>query len=208
MAFPMKWTPDKIALLRELYPSNFNADIAHHFGCSPSQLAKVAYRHGIRKNPEIRAQNGAAFQFRKGQAPHNKGKKWDEWMSEEGKKISAKTQFKNQHLPHNTAPMYAERTDMKDGYIHIKVPGHRTFVLKHRWIWEMHNGPIPKGCQIHFLDGDRHNCDISNLELITRAECAKRNCCWNNYPEDVAHLFQLKGALNRQINKNRKKKKK
>lgn len=200
MSAHKKWTAEKIRLLRRLYPSNLTKDIAHHFDASPKAVAHMAFRCGIRKNPEIRALNGKAGQFQKGHAPFNKGKKWDEFMSEEGKRNSARTQFKSAHIPFNLRPDYSERINI-DGYIEIKLPGHKKWALKHRWVWEQAYGRIPKGCQIHFIDGDRTNCDISNLEMITHAENARRNSFWNNYPKEVASLIQLKGALNRQINK-------
>ena len=40
----------------------------------------------------------------------------------------------------------------------------------HRAVWEYHNGEIPKGYHIHHKDEDRHNNDISNLEMITGYE--------------------------------------
>lgn len=36
----------------------------------------------------------------------------------------------------------------------------------HRYIWEIHNGTIPKGYSIHHIDEDKINNDISNLELM------------------------------------------
>lgn len=36
----------------------------------------------------------------------------------------------------------------------------------HREVWKFHNGEIPKGYHIHHSDGNRHNNDISNLEMI------------------------------------------
>lgn len=203
MAAPKKWTAEKMELLRRLYPSNLTKDIAHLFDATPKAVSHMAYRCGIRKNPEIRAMNGKACQFQKGHVPFNKGKKWYEFMSEEGHKNSVRAQFKSGDIPFNTRPMYSERFS-KNGYIEIKIPVHNKYVLKHRWVWESHNGPIPKGCQIHFLDGNRTNCDISNLEMITHAENARRNGTWNKYPKEIASLIQLKGALNRQINKKKK----
>lgn len=40
----------------------------------------------------------------------------------------------------------------------------------HRTVWEYHNGPIPEGCDIHHVDGDRSNNDISNLQLLKESE--------------------------------------
>lgn len=195
-----KWTAEKIELLRRLYPTNLTKDIAHHFDASPKAIAHRAFLCGLKKTPEIRALNGKSGQFRKGQIPFNKGKKWSEYMSEEGQRNSARTQFKSGDIPFNLRPDYSERINI-DGYVEIKIPGRRSWALKHRWVWEQANGPIPKGSQIHFIDGNRTNCDLSNLEMITHAECARRNVLWNNYPKEVASLIQLKGALNRQINK-------
>lgn len=41
--------------------------------------------------------------------------------------------------------------------------GHNGWVPMHKYVWEQHNGKIPKGHRIIFLDGDGTNCDLSNL---------------------------------------------
>ena len=43
----------------------------------------------------------------------------------------------------------------------------------HRIIWEMANGPIPKGLQIDHIDQNRSNNRLSNLRLATNAENAR-----------------------------------
>lgn len=40
----------------------------------------------------------------------------------------------------------------------------------HRLIYEDQYGPIPKGMQIHHIDGDTTNNDISNLEMVSISE--------------------------------------
>lgn len=42
----------------------------------------------------------------------------------------------------------------------------------HRYIWEYHNGPIPKGSHIHHIDGDKSNNVIENLMLLGHGEHA------------------------------------
>lgn len=42
--------------------------------------------------------------------------------------------------------------------------------LAHRVIWEMFNGPIPKGMLIDHIDRDRLNCRITNLRLASSAQ--------------------------------------
>ncbi|MBR2773930.1 MAG: HNH endonuclease [Selenomonadaceae bacterium] len=40
----------------------------------------------------------------------------------------------------------------------------------HRVVWEYHNGTIPKGYEIHHVDGDKANNQIENLQCVTRKE--------------------------------------
>ena len=40
----------------------------------------------------------------------------------------------------------------------------------HRVVWEYHNGEIPNGYHIHHKDADRHNNNLSNLELVLGKE--------------------------------------
>lgn len=44
------------------------------------------------------------------------------------------------------------------------------WVLNHRRIWELANGPIPKGHKIIFLDGNTLNYSLTNLALVSDAE--------------------------------------
>ena len=39
-------------------------------------------------------------------------------------------------------------------------------ILVHRYIWEKHNGAIPKGYEIHHKDKNRCNFDLNNLMLV------------------------------------------
>ena len=79
-------------------------------------------------------------------------------------------------MPHTTKPVGYERIT-KDGYIEVKIkmrPSHPdcndNFKAKHRIVWEEANGPIPKGYKLTFLDGNKQNCSLENLDLITNAE--------------------------------------
>ena len=40
----------------------------------------------------------------------------------------------------------------------------------HRYIWELSNGEIPKGYEIHHIDGDKANNDITNLAMLETSE--------------------------------------
>ena len=47
--------------------------------------------------------------------------------------------------------------------------GHTT-ILMHKYVWEYYNGKIPKGYEVHHIDRNRANNDISNLQLLTKEE--------------------------------------
>lgn len=92
-----------------------------------------------------------------------------------------RTSFTKGHVPANIKPLYSERVS-KDGYIEIKVPEPNPYTaaqtryrLKHQWVWEQHHGKVPKGHVLRFLDGDRTNCSIDNLEVIPRGVSAIMN---------------------------------
>ncbi|WP_427310514.1 HNH endonuclease [Cupriavidus sp. H39] len=53
---------------------------------------------------------------------------------------------------------------------------------------------------IVFRDANRKNIVLENLELISRAELARRNHPKNKSPE-LFRLIQLKGAIARQVNR-------
>lgn len=40
----------------------------------------------------------------------------------------------------------------------------------HRYVWEQHNGEIPKGYEIHHVDFNTLNNDIENLQMVTIKE--------------------------------------
>lgn len=40
----------------------------------------------------------------------------------------------------------------------------------HVYVWEKHNGPIPKGYHIHHIDHNTNNNEIDNLQLMTMSE--------------------------------------
>jgi hypothetical protein len=113
---------------------------------------------------------GRTGRFDPGQIPANKGKKMPFNPN------SARTQFKKGDKPHNTKGAGHEMICPKDGYVYLIVAernphtgGDTRRVLKHKWLWEQANGPVPEGMCLKCLDGDRTNTDLKNWELIPRA---------------------------------------
>lgn len=67
------------------------------------------------------------------------------------------------------------RRDSKTGYFlsSKRLDGKRKRL--HVYIWEKHNGEIPKGFEIHHKDHDKNNNDISNLEILSSKEHHERH---------------------------------
>lgn len=60
--------------------------------------------------------------------------------------------------------------DEKTGYYLTTRNNKRAGRRLHRVVWEYHNHKIPKGYDIHHIDGDKGNNDISNLKLMSSKE--------------------------------------
>lgn len=163
-----QYTKEEHEFLRSFIPGHTYKEIVAAYNRKFSEPITESRVKGYMANHKIN--NGLTGRFKKGQIPHNKGKH----TPTVGR--MAETQYKKGNLPHNTKPIGYERIT-KDGYIEVKIkmrPSQPScndnFKLKHRIVWEEVNGPIPKGYKITFLDGNRQNCSIENLALISDAE--------------------------------------
>lgn len=63
----------------------------------------------------------------------------------------------------------SEHKTTKKGYMRFRTDGER-LRMEHCLVWERHFGKIPEGMQIHHIDGDKTNNDITNLQLVTPLE--------------------------------------
>lgn len=139
---------------------------------------------GLEIPKEILEQRTRESYFQKGLIPANKGKKMPDDVREKIKH----TFFKKGHRPHNTKKNGDEVKRRSKGkeYWMIKVPGRTKIVYKHRYLWELHHGSIPKGFNVQFKDGNTLNCVIENLYLIARSNQVIENFY---KPEAVAKRF-------------------
>lgn len=132
-------------------------------------MKQFRQRHGIK--------SGVTGWFQKGHAPGNKGKKLEEYVKDPERvewirsRISP-TQYKKGNKPFNELPVGS--IVVIDGYKLYKkqMEGTRWQCWEplHRVVWREHNGPIPEDGMIIFKDGNKMNCDISNLMLINKRE--------------------------------------
>lgn len=192
------WSEKMKTFLKELYPEHTNAEIAKILNISESSVSAQAFKLKLFKTEEFHREKRKATQFQKGNISHNKGKKWDEFMSKEGQKNSRKTTFKKGHASHNRKPVGYERINV-DGYIEVKASEPRTFKLKHRVIWEQHHGKIPAGYNIQFRDKNPLNCTIENLYIISRKEQINQNTIMR-YPNELRTAIKRISKLKKLIN--------
>lgn len=176
------WTERQLAVLREHYADTPIKQMEQSTGHNRDSIYRKASSMGLQRSLEVIAEQGriasqhpkaVASRFKKGQAPANKGKRQTDFMSAEGIERTKATRFKPGQQPHNTRPVGYERID-DDGYVLIKVEGERKMTHKHRHVWRQHHGEIPDGYCVSFRDGNKQNCDISNLFLISREDNARR----------------------------------
>ena len=72
--------------------------------------------------------------------------------------------------------------------------------MKHRLVWEKHYGPVPEGYTVIFLDGDKDNFNIDNLELMSRSALLAANMMQYNQADEslkpsILTLAKLKAKI-------------
>lgn len=151
------------AELTTMFNSKFNRSISNR------NIESKCLRMGLK--------TGRSGVFAKGHTPWNTGTKGVCGIHPNCRR----TQFKKGQKSHN-AHYFGHERITKDGYVEISVKKvnpysgyERCYVLKHRYVWESVYGPVPDGMCLRFIDGDRKNCEIDNLELIKRHENLELN---------------------------------
>ena len=206
-----KWTQEEEETLSRLYedPKVFSKDIAKMLGRTLPQVYQKARAMGLKAPMErlrmagkigMQHPKSVATRFTKGHTPLNKGKK----VSPEVYEKMSPTMFKKGHISENKREVGAERVNVY-GYIEIKVAEPNVWRLKHRIVWEQHNGVIPAGYNVQFKNHNTQDCRIENLYLISKAEQMRNeNSLIAKYPKELQDVIRLKGVVNRQIHKHQK----
>ena len=167
---------------------------------------KIWQRHNIR--------NGLRGWYQKEHEPANKGKTIDEYMTPETAAKVRQTAFKKGHVPKNQVPVGTEVVNAYSDWYRLRKVSmtgkqNERWKFVHRLVWEEHHGPIPKGCCIIFRDGNKMNCDISNLAMVERGELSimGKKGYFSNNPE-VTDIGITLAKLRRAITNAEKKVKK
>jgi hypothetical protein len=198
-----QWTDAQRSTLRELYPDTKSETIAALIGKRVHSVYGMAKKLGLKKSEafygrkecgrltKMNNTRGAPTRFKKGMTSWNKGKKIGSHPN------SANTQFKKGHRPLNALSVGAEVVSTV-GYRKLKIAEPDVWVYVHRRNWEEAHGPIPPGRMIRFKDGDRLNCDLSNLELETRSEHVLR-FSKHKFPPEIVPAMAALADLKREI---------
>jgi len=203
------WTTAQTSLLRRLYPHRPTAEVTGQVGHSFAATYGRAHKLGLAKteaylaSPEAcrlrRGDNvGAAWRFRPGHVPANKGLRRPGWA----RGRMAQTQFQPGNRPQTWVPIGSTR--LMQGYLQRKITdtgySPRDWVGVHVLLWVKAHGPVPPGHVVAFRDGNKRHIALDNLELISRRELMSRNTIHHLPPELKQTIKQL-GLLRRRIRK-------
>lgn len=208
------WSEEDDELLRQRYPHEPTKKLATELRRTLSSTYGRAMKLGLNKSEDYLASEdacrlrrgdnvGAAYRFKKGQTPANKGLRRPGWAPGRMRETQFKKGERRGVAERLYQPIGTERLS-KEGYLERKVnddlPLQKRWRAVHLIVWEEANGPIPKGHAIAFLNGDKTDIGLHNLECITRRELMARNTV-HNLPRELASTIQLLGAVKRQINR-------
>ena len=197
------WTDTEIEYLRTHYATSYMSDMCMYFNRSEKSIYMQAFLMGLKKDDKFKRDN-----VREKMSPnflaHCKKKGCvgvGYKMSKERYEKCSLTMFKKGDLPAKTNPV-GTLFFWKRGEVWIRT-GFKQRELYHRYVWKQHNGEIPKDRIVSFIDGNSQNCDISNLQLISRADNMARNSI-NRYPKEFKSKVFLLAWFRRKINKFKK----
>jgi hypothetical protein len=216
------WTPRQLQVLHRRYPNEDTAVVAKALGRTVLSVYQGAQKAGIRKSAiymhKQRAlekrrllEHGAAHRFGKGHVPANKGMRHPAgWGPGRMKETQFKKGQRSGEAAKNWMPIGSYRVD-NDGYLRRKVSdvgyGPKDWEAVHRLVWIEANGAIPPGHAIAFKGGQRttvlEEITLDRIEIVSRRELMRRNSYHTNLPSELRKIVQLRGAVQRQINRRR-----
>lgn len=192
------FTDEIMTFIAENYKGKTNQELTDIVNTKfQTNFSRLQIKHYKNRN---HLDSGLTGYYSKGSVPWNKGTK--------GVVKPNSGNFKPGHRSANWKPVGSKRVT-RDGYVEIKVSNKPKWKLAHRLLWEKEIGPLKKNEALVFLDGDKTNVSLDNLELITRSELAvinhqvklEKNTDINKTKIIMARLISARTTAKRKKNK-------
>jgi len=191
----MKYTDEQLNFVRKACRELTLVELTISFNIAFGMNIKTTTMKSVMGNNRITS--GRTGRFEPGHVPANAGTK--------GMGICKPNSgsFKKGSIPKTVKPIGSERICSKDGYILIKIAernpytGHKTrYKAKHIVTWEAANGKVPKGMIVRFIDGNRMDPSIENLEMISmRLNLELNRSKYNEAPDEVKRSIRLMAEI-------------
>ena len=214
------WAPAEDAMLHRQYATTRTQDLATALGRTLRSVYDRATKLGLHKATEFKAamtraaisnpaHPGRKHLFGANAPPWNKGLKGITGTHPN----SRRQQYRRGNISGRAAQLCKPINTLRigrDGLLERKVcdtpgPTERRWHPVHRLVWQAAHGPVPAGHIVFFKVGRKSteldDSTLEAVELVTRAENMRRNSVHTQYPPELARLVQLRGALQRQINR-------
>jgi hypothetical protein len=140
-----KWTQEELDYIKENFQEFTCDELADHIGVTTGSLRNQVKKLKLTKTPEsllkIYARVENSGQFKAGEPPLN---------TLADHEITVRTQYS---------------TGVKTKFIRLSL---NKWLPLHQYNWSQAGNDVPEGYVLRFIDGDRMNCDVSNLRLIQR----------------------------------------
>mgnify|MGYP003461112843 FL=1 len=108
------------------------------------------------------------------------------------------TQFKKGVNSHNTKHNGIERVS-REGYTELRLSCNN-WVLKHRHIYETHHKiELETNQYVSFVDGNKQNFEIDNLQIVTRADMMLKNTI-RQYPPELQEVIKVLNKVKKKVN--------
>ena len=174
------WDTQEDKFMMLYYANTLTKDIAKKINRSIDAVYKRADVLGLRKsNTFLESSKSGRFDTATAVAYNNK--------------------FKKGYIPPNTINVGGIKLVSSNGkyYKYIKLSTSYWMPLSH-YNWEKINGKIPNENIILFKDKDTMNCEVSNLECISKKENMARNTI-SNYPSELLPIIHLNKQIKKQL---------
>ena len=162
-------SPEQLTRLKEIYADTRNEVIAAEMRLKVNTIQNQAHRYQLKKSVEYMKNESHRYGAKQPIIAMPKG--YHAPGSEKG-------WFKKGRLPHNTLYDGAIKLRAKKGknemYLYIRLSC-ANWEMLHKVVWVKQYGQITPGYCIRFKDGNSLNCQIENLEMVSRAEHLTKN---------------------------------